>query len=182
MAQRWRLSEVNAGDQATFTERLGGLFEGSPWIAAATWEARPFASRAALHQALVATVMRAGEERQVELIRAHPDLVGRAALAGTLSRESTAEQRAAGLDPDALTPEEIARFTELNAAYKERFGFPFVICARENKKASILAGFERRLHNTREQEIATALEEIAKIARYRLEDAVADDGERGSEP
>jgi 2-oxo-4-hydroxy-4-carboxy-5-ureidoimidazoline decarboxylase len=109
-------------------------------------------------------------ERQVALIRAHPDLVGRAALAGTLTPESAGEQAAAGLD--RLTPDEVATFTQLNATYRDRFGFPFVICARGNKKESILAGFDGRLDNTREREIATALDEIAKIAHFRLLDIV----------
>lgn len=174
MMQRWPLDEVNTWDRETFVERLGWLFEGSPWIAGAAWDARPFASLVALHRALVAVVEEASNERQVALIRAHPDLAGRAALAGTLSRASTAEQRAAGLDPGALTADEIARFTELNAAYQQRFSFPFVICAREHTKTSILAAFERRLHHSREEEIATALREIAKIAWYRLTDAVTE--------
>jgi 2-oxo-4-hydroxy-4-carboxy-5-ureidoimidazoline decarboxylase len=170
--RRWTLAEVNAWDRDAFVARLGGLFEGSPWIAAEAWAARPFGSREELHRAFRDAILRADEERQLALIRAHPDLVGRAALAGTLTRESTGEQRAAGLDPGRLTPEEIARFGELNATYKERFGFPFVICARENRKASILAGFQTRLGNDRPTEIATALGEIAKIGWYRLVDAV----------
>jgi len=170
----WTLAELNALDQAAWTVRLGFLFEGSPWIAAAAWEARPFADRAALDQALVAVVARAPRERHVALIAAHPDLAGQAALAGTLTRESTGEQRAAGLDPGRLTPDEAVEFAALNAAYRARFGFPFVICARENKKASILAGFKTRLGNEREREIATALAEIAKICHYRLRDVIAD--------
>ncbi|MER3438353.1 MAG: OHCU decarboxylase [Chloroflexota bacterium] len=174
MTHRWSLAEVNTWDRATFVARLGWLFEGSPWIVEAVWEARPFADLVALHRALIDVVHDAGEERQLALIRAHPDLVGRAALTGSLSRESTAEQRAAGLDPGALTAEEIARFTELNAAYRQKFSFPFVICAREHTKATILAAFESRLHHSPEEEIATALGEIAKIAWYRLVDAVAE--------
>jgi len=113
--------------------------------------------------------------RQEALIRAHPDLVGQAALAGTLTRASTGEQAAAGLDAGALTEDEIAAFARNNAAYRERFGFPFVICARENRKESILAGFAARLGNTREREIRQALREIGKIAWYRLADVVAGD-------
>ncbi len=108
------------------------------------------------------------------MIRAHPDLVGAAALAGTLTRESTGEQAAAGLDPGSLTPEEIAEFAERNAAYKERFGFPFVICARENRKASILAGLRTRIDHSAEQERQTAINEIGKIAWYRLADLIID--------
>src|SRR5579863_5332514 len=130
------LSAVNALDHDDFIASLAGLFEGPPWIVAAAWPARPFASLDALQHALTAIMRGAGAERQVELLRAHPDLVGRAALAGTLSPASTNEQDAAGLD--RLTGSEIATFTRLNREYHERFGFPFVICARANKKESIL--------------------------------------------
>ena len=171
----WSIEEINGLDREAFVARLGFLFEGSPWIAGEAWQARPFAGRADLHRALCEVVERAPPERQLALIRAHPDLVGRAALAGTLGRESTGEQAAAGLDPDRLSPEEIAAFGELNRAYRERFGFPFVICARENKKDSILAGFKVRLDNSRDREIAVALAEIAKIAHYRLLDVMRDE-------
>jgi OHCU decarboxylase len=165
------VAEINALDRDAFVAALGSLFEGSPWIAAETWPARPFSDLDQLHAALCRVMYAAPPERQVALIRAHPDLVGKAALAGTLTAESTREQAAAGLD--RLTPEEIAAFSRYNQAYKEKFGFPFVICARENKKDSILAGFERRLGNTREQEISAALDEIAKIGKLRLLDAVS---------
>jgi OHCU decarboxylase len=105
------------------------------------------------------------------LIQAHPDLVGRAALAGTLTPQSNVEQVSAGLHE--LTPDEIATFQRFNQAYRDRFGFPFIICARLNKKEAILAAFPKRLAHSREQEIETALEEIFKIARLRLEDLVA---------
>ena len=172
---RLSIEEINGLDHDEFVTRLGFLFEGSPWIAAEAWNARPFASRDDLERALWAVVERSPVERKLALIRAHPDLVGRAALAGTLGKESTAEQAVAGLDRDRLTPEEIATFGELNRAYKERFGFPFVICARENKKESILAGFRARLGNSRDQEIAVALREVARIGHYRLADVVRDD-------
>lgn len=164
------LAEINALDQGAFTAILGGLFEHSPWIAEAGWHARPFASIEALHGALCAVMYGAEPEQQLALIQAHPDLVGRAARAGTLTQVSTGEQAAAGLTQ--LTPEEIKRFEYANATYWARFGFPFVICARENKKESILAGFDARLGNSRAGEIATALEEIAKISRLRLLDIV----------
>ena len=170
MAGRLSLEMLNQLDRRAFAETLGHIFEHSPWVAEAAWAARPFASVAALHQAMCQAMEGAGEARHVALIAAHPDLVGRAALAGTLTPDSTREQAAAGLD--RLAPEEAARFAELNAAYRARFGFPFVICARENKKAAILAGFDARLGNPRKQEIATALGEICKIAWYRLADAV----------
>ena len=164
------IAEVNALDREGFAGVFGGVFEHSPWIAEAGWEARPFASVEGLHAALCAVMYGASAERQETLIQAHPDLVGRAAREGGLTPASTGEQAAAGLD--RLSAEEIARFEEQNTAYRERFGFPFVICARENKKESILAGFDARLGNSREAEIATALGEIAKIARLRLLDIV----------
>src|SRR3954452_7172427 len=159
-------------DRDEFVRTVGHLFEGSPWIARAAWDASPFASVDDLHGALCSIMYSAPEEQQLALIRAHPDLAGKAALAGTLSSESAGEQAAAGLG--SLTPEELARFTELNEHYRDRFGFPFVICARENQKESILRGFEARLPHSRKEEMATALAEIAKIARLRLLDAVTD--------
>ena len=164
------LHDVNALDREQFAGRLGFLFEGSPWIAAQTWDARPFASLDALHAALCETVARAPAERRLALIRAHPDLAGRAAVAGELGPESSREQSSAGLD--RLTPEEFAAFTRLNQAYRDRFEFPFVICAREHDRRSILAQFEARLRNERDAEIAAALGEIGKIARLRLMDVV----------
>jgi OHCU decarboxylase len=167
---QFTLREINTLDRDGFVAALGGLFEGPPWIVAAAWDARPFASREQLHQVLCAVMRAAPVERQVALIQAHPDLVGRAALAGRLGAASTGEQAAAGLD--RLAPEEIAQFSALNQTYHERFGFPFVICARENKKESILAGFPARIQNSLEEEIRTALDEIAKICGLRLQDTV----------
>jgi OHCU decarboxylase len=164
------LAEVNDLDQRTFVEKLGFLFEGSPWIADEAWHARPFHSLDELHEALCRVMYEAPVERQLALIRAHPDLVGRAALAGTLTPESIREQASAGLD--RLSTDEIAAFTRLNQAYHDRFDFPFVICVRENKKAGILAGFNARLGNSRAEEMTTALGEIAKIARLRLLDVI----------
>lgn len=164
------LADLNAAGRDAFVAALGHVFEHSPWVAAAAWERRPFADVAALHAAMVAAVAGAGPERQLALIRAHPDLAGRLALAGQLTAESSREQAAAGLD--ALSPDELRRFAAYNEAYKERFGFPFVICARENKKAAILAAFPVRLAHAPDDEVATALAEIAKIARLRLDDLV----------
>lgn len=164
------IHDINALDREGFVAALGAVFEGPPWIVERAWEDRPFVDVAHLHERLCATMYGASEARQVALIRAHPDLVGRAALAGTLTPESTGEQASAGLD--RLSPVEVAAFTELNTAYHDAFGFPFVICVRENKKEGILAGFNARLGHTPEQEIAAALDEIAKIAHLRLLDRV----------
>lgn len=164
------LGALNGADETSFVAALGFIFENSPWVAARAWAGRPFTSVDALHSAMCAVVTAASHEQQVALVAAHPDLVGRAALEGTLGRASQSEQAAAGLD--RLEPEEIAMFAELNAAYRDRFAFPFVICVRENKKAAILAGLRTRVHNDRATEIATALGEIKKIARLRLDDTV----------
>ncbi len=164
------LDQLNRLDREAFAEALGFVFEGPPWPQRAAWDARPFASVAALHRALCDTLARAPEEQQVALIRAHPDLAGKAAVAGDLTPESTREQASAGLD--RLTPEEFARFTALNSAYRERFGFPFVICVRRQTRESILRAFAARLANDRAREIATALAEIGEIARLRLADGV----------
>ena len=168
--QQVTLYALNIADQQQFVQYLDSIFEGPPWIVREAWLVRPFNSLYELHQALCDVMYSAPREQQLALIRAHPDLVGRAALAGTLSSSSTNEQAAAGLD--ALSAEEIAIFTRLNSEYRERFGFPLVICARENKKESILQGFTARLHNSREQEITTALGEVAKIALLRLSDLI----------
>ena len=168
-----KLETLNSSDQAAFTSIVGPVFEHSPWIAEATWTRKPFQNLDGLHRALCDTVRASGEEKQLELIRAHPDLVGRAALAGTLTQSSMAEQSSAGLSK--LSPEEIATFQKYNRAYRDKFGFPFVICARLNKKEAILTAFPIRLENSREQEIKTALEEIYKIAYFRLQDIVGAD-------
>jgi 2-oxo-4-hydroxy-4-carboxy-5-ureidoimidazoline decarboxylase len=168
--QKIALQEINALDRDTFIHTLAGLFEGPPWIVTQVWHSRPFTSREQLYQALCTIMYQAPVEQQIALLRAHPDLVGRAALAGTLSPASTREQAAAGLD--RLTSEEIASFQRLNQAYRDQFGFPFVICARENKKKSILDGFVTRLQHTRQMEIETALEEVSKICALRLHDLI----------
>lgn len=162
------LPQLNSLSRDEFVRIVGPVFEHSPWIAEATWPMRPFASVEKLHRALCHTVTEASEAQQLALIRAHPDLVGKLALAGQLTKESTGEQASAGLGN--LTPEEVALFQQNNAAYKDKFGFPFVICARLNKKEAILNGFKVRLQNSREQEIQAALAEIFKIAELRLRD------------
>ncbi|EEF59478.1 2-oxo-4-hydroxy-4-carboxy-5-ureidoimidazoline decarboxylase [Pedosphaera parvula] len=166
-----KLAQINLFSRDEFVLVIGPVFEHSPWIAEETWAQKPFATKEELHRALCRTVESAGEEKQVKLIQAHPDLVGRAALAGTLTQESKGEQASAGLS--ALSPDEVALFQKNNAAYREKFGFPFVICARLNKKEAILKGFEIRLKNTRGEEIKAALGEIEKIALLRLNDLVA---------
>lgn len=164
------VSQLNRTDREAFTNAVGFAFENSPWIAEAAWERRPFESVDDLHARMVAIVEQAPLEKRVALICAHPDLAGRVAREGRLTPASQDEQGSAGLD--ALSGEDIMRFESLNGAYRTRFGFPFVICARENTKDSILAELETRTRNAPEREIAKALQEIAKIARLRLHDAV----------
>src|SRR3954468_1421039 len=120
---RYSIQQLNDLDAGEFVRVVGPLFEHSPWIAEVTWAERPFDSVESLHNGLCRTVREAGQEKQVALVCAHPDLVGRAALAGTLTRESTGEQASAGLN--ALSPEEIELFQKQNRVYREKFGFPF---------------------------------------------------------
>lgn len=167
------LDELNAADQEAFVDAIGHVFESSPWIAAQAWHNRPFESVDRLHQVLSTIMWSAPAPMKLALIQAHPDLAGKAAIAGDLTVESTREQASAGLD--RLTPDEYATFTQLNSAYRERFEFPFIICVREHTRESILACFEERLAHDRDREIDTALTEIAKIARLRLLDTVQHD-------
>lgn len=164
------LQNLNSTSQAAFTAALGHLFEHSPWVAEETWAKRPFASAEALHVALCATMRAAPPDRQLALIRAHPDLAGRLAQQKKLTAESSREQASAGLDQ--LTDAELAEFTRNNDAYKAKFSFPFIICARLNAKASILAAMAARLPNPPAVEFTTALAEIEKIAWLRLHDAL----------
>ena len=164
------LSDLNNSDRAAFTAALGHLFEHSPWVAEQTWAKCPFRDAAHLHAELCAAMRAAPSEWQLALIRAHPDLAGRLAQQKKLTAESTREQASAGLDQ--LTDAELAEFTRQNDAYRAKFGFPFIICARLNAKAAILTAMQTRGANPPDTEIATALGEIEKIARLRLQDAL----------
>jgi OHCU decarboxylase len=162
----YTLAQLNGMTPGEFVAVAGPVFEHSPWIAERAAARRPFADLDAMHAAMVRVVESAAPEEQLSLIRAHPDLVGRAVL----TAESQGEQKAAGLMD--LSPEERGVFDRHNRDYKERFGFPFVICARLNKKDAILDAFPKRLRNSPEDERKTALAEIGKIARLRLEDLI----------
>lgn len=161
------LAELNALPEAEFVAAVGPLFEHSPWIAQRAAARRPFADAAALHAALLRVVNAATRDDQEALIRAHPDLADRLSRPKTLTAHSRAEQAAAGLD--ALTEHEAEGLARLNAHYRERFGFPFVICARNHDKDAIFRAIEERLSNDREAEIDVAVYEIGEIARLRLE-------------
>ena len=158
-----------------FVTRYGGIYEHSPWVA----EAAAAKVSAADDVERIAAVMAecvdtAPDERQLELIRAHPDLAGRAQVAGELTADSSSEQASAGLDQ--CTPGEFDRFQELNRRYHEKFGFPFVLAVRGRGRAEILACFEKRLGNDSATEFKTAIAEIHKIARLRLQAAEKADG------
>ncbi|MEL6677055.1 MAG: allantoinase PuuE [Pseudomonadota bacterium] len=167
--QRW--DRPHRMDRATFVDRFGGIFEHSPWIAEAAhgFELGPAHDTAeGLHNALARAFRSASADKRLGVLRAHPDLAGKLAAARRLTEASSAEQASAGLD--ALTDAERTRFTELNGAYTQTFGFPFIIAVRDNSKSSILAAFERRLSNDRDTEFAEACAQVERIARLRLTD------------
>jgi 2-oxo-4-hydroxy-4-carboxy-5-ureidoimidazoline decarboxylase len=161
------LGSLDAADEATFVAALGEIYEHAPWVAQAVWRQRPFATLAALHEAMMAAVRAAPAEQQLTLIKGHPDLAGKAARAGAMTADSQAEQASAGLE--RLSEAEFAQFHRLNGAYREKFGIPFIICARRHGKDSILQQFERRLQNGTAEEAETALAEIFRIAALRLD-------------
>ena len=156
------LVEINMLDQAAFTAALGWIFEHSPWVAGEAWRMRPFESLDALHDAMTSAMRLAGREKQLALIRAHPDLGARAKL----SAASAGEQFGAGLD--RLTSDEMDRLREWNAAYTARFGFPFILAVKGATKHDILLALEQRLGENPEQEFQTALMQIERIAWFRL--------------
>ena len=165
------IDAVNAFDAVAFATRFGDVAEASPWVAEAAFGARPFADREALVDAFAGAVRAASREKQLALLCAHPDLAGRAAVAGELAQASKQEQAGAGLD--RLTAGEFARFHGLNARYRERFGFPFIFAVKGATKEAILAAFEARIDNDADTERATALANVERILRFRIEDRVA---------
>jgi 2-oxo-4-hydroxy-4-carboxy-5-ureidoimidazoline decarboxylase len=168
--QQASLEELNGGTRAAFIDALGDIFEHSPWVAEAAASQRPFPTLAALYDSLSAALLRAGAQQQLAVVQAHPDLAGKAARAGTLTTESTAEQASAGLD--RLSDEDYATFHRLNEAYKQKFGFPFIIGVRRHTKDSILDQLERRRSHDIEAERNTALGEILRIVALRLDQRV----------
>jgi 2-oxo-4-hydroxy-4-carboxy-5-ureidoimidazoline decarboxylase len=151
-----------------FVDRYGGIYEHSAWVAEETCAASGGVSDTDnLANIFARCVDEAPYDRKLTLIRAHPDLAGKAAIAGDLTQASTTEQSSAGIDQ--CTPEEYDQFQSLNAKYKEKFGFPFVMAVRNSNRSEILGAFAKRLQNDSETEFATAIAEIHKIARLRLE-------------
>jgi OHCU decarboxylase len=150
-----------------FVARFGGVYEHSPWVAEQCFPlAKDLADASAFAAVFADCVDRASHDAKLALIRAHPDLAGRAAVRGELTNASTDEQASAGID--RCTPDEYQRFQSANESYREKFGFPFVMAVRNSNRHAILAAFEQRLRNTREQEFERAIEEIHKIAKLRL--------------
>jgi 2-oxo-4-hydroxy-4-carboxy-5-ureidoimidazoline decarboxylase len=168
------LGELNRMGSADFAASIGDTFELAPWVAEAAATRRPFTTVTALHQAMMGALRAASRERQLDFLRGHPDLAGKAARAGALTDDSRREQASVGLD--SLSEEEFARFHRLNDAYKAKFGFPFMICVRRHGRDSILAQFERRLGNDAATEFAAALQEVFYITRLRVAGKVTGEG------
>ena len=165
------LNTVNAMSIAAFVETFGEVAEHSPWVAEEAATRRPFENRSAMVEAFSVSVLEASQERQLALIRAHPDLAGRAARRGELTTDSSREQKGAGLD--RLSEEQFTRFHELNDAYKARFEFPFIFAVKGATASMILESFEQRIGNALDDERQTALENICRIIRFRLEERVS---------
>ena len=161
------LAALNACDAHGFVDAVGWVFEGSPWVAERAWKQRPFASVTQLHGAMVAEVATAAPNEQLALLAAHPDLGTRAKM----TESSTKEQSGAGLDQ--LTPAEFEQLQRLNTAYRQKFGFPFLFAVKGSTKHDVLAALERRLPATRDDELQEALRQVARIARFRLDEAIA---------
>ena len=169
------LAELNALDRDGFVGALGGIFEHSPWIADAAFDARPFASVGALHARMAAIVEAAPKEKKLQLLRAHPELAAKSDRKVPLTTESTSEQASVGLD--MLDADEGARLNAANWLYRQRFDFPFIIAVRgQRDRAAILKALEARTTNTVAEEIETALNEVAKIAWFRLGDLIKESG------
>jgi 2-oxo-4-hydroxy-4-carboxy-5-ureidoimidazoline decarboxylase len=161
------LAELNACDRDRFVAAAGWIFEHSPWVAERAWTHRPFPSAEAMHAAMVAEVVAASDEEQLALLRAHPDLGSRAKM----SAASVGEQAGAGLD--GLTSLEFERLQALNAAYRERFGFPFMFAVTGRTKHDVIAALAQRLPAAPDDERAEALRQVARIAWFRLQEALS---------
>ena len=167
------LDRLNTSDRAAFVAAIGDIFEHASWVAERAYAARPFATVAALHEAMMQVVRAAPYADQLAFLRGHPELGGKVARAGAMTGDSKAEQGGLGLD--RLSDEDFARFERANAAYAHKFGFPFIVCVRRHTSAeSILVAFEQRVGNSVETEFATALAEIGHITRLRLDAKIND--------
>ena len=161
------LAELNALGRDDFASALGTVFEHSPWIAERAWVARPFASLDQLHGAMVAATHSASEACKLGLLRGHPELAGKLAMSGAMTSHSVQEQAGAGLAN--CSPEELAQLATLNDQYRERFGFPFILAVKGYDRVGIIAALEQRVGNPLDAEMREALDQVARIARFRLE-------------
>ncbi|MGO4814951.1 2-oxo-4-hydroxy-4-carboxy-5-ureidoimidazoline decarboxylase [Cupriavidus sp. 2MCAB6] len=161
------LHAINAMDKATFTRALGDVFEHSPEVAEAAWEARPFPTVAALHDAMMAAIRRRDEAAQTAFLCRHPPLSARAIRAGALTEASSAEQKSAGLD--GLAESEEAQLQSMNQAYQVRHGFPFIICVRHYTRDGIFFELEKRTGRSTARELEEALDHVQAITRGRLQ-------------
>jgi len=159
-------------DRVAFANTFAEIYEHSPWVAARSAPSAPVDNLDAALKVMADTVAAASLDEQLTLLRAHPDLAGKAALAGDLTAQSAREQAGAGLDN--LSAEEMARFTDLNSRYTEKFGFPFIIAVAGLDKHDILAAFDTRMSHTEEEERRAALEQVHRIARVRAERLIED--------
>ena len=160
------LDDLNASSRSAFVAALGAIFEDSPWVAERAWPHRPFTSLEALHQAMMAEVSASSRDEQLSLLRAHPDLGSRARMTAA----SVGEQASAGLD--RLTPQEFDRLHALNTAYREKFGFPFLLAVKGSTKHDVLTALTARLPATVQDEFAEALRQVSRIAWFRLQDVI----------
>jgi 2-oxo-4-hydroxy-4-carboxy-5-ureidoimidazoline decarboxylase len=167
MSARATLASLSAAPRDEFVRALGGVFEHTPWIAERAYAARPFASVDDLHRAMLAALASAPREAKLALICAHPELAGKEAAAGTMTPDSVGEQASAGLD--RCTPDELARLRAGNHAYRDKFGFPFVMAVKGKSRQEILTTLASRVGGTRDAEFARCIDEIGKIARLRLD-------------
>lgn len=166
-----QLETLNTLSESDFVVLLGEVFEHSPWVAQRAFAARPFADLAALCTAMVRETVRASSAEKLALLRAHPELAGRAAQRGELTSASTQEQSRAGLN--ALSPQEMQQIGELNAAYRARHGFPFIVCVGEHTKDSIFAVFAQRVAKAPADELDEALRQVGAIAALRLKKLIS---------
>ena len=172
MTQSSKLTAINTARREPFVSALGEVFEHSPWVAERVFEARPFADVAAVHAAMMLAVRAAAADAQLQLIRAHPELAGREAVAGELTAGSTGEQGRLGFT--ALTRAEFDEMADINRRYREKFGFPCIVALRLHAdRASVMAEMRRRTGNARAAEMAAALEQIGHITRGRLDQMFA---------
>jgi OHCU decarboxylase len=162
------LNTVNDADHEGFVALLGGVFEHTPWVAERAWRLRPFASLDTLHKAMMDTVRKATADEQLALLRAHPELAGREAVAGTLTADSTSEQGRLGFT--ALDHGEFERIADINRRYRNKFGIPCIVALRLHAtRAIVLSEMERRLANDTDTEISNAIDQIGHITWGRLE-------------